>query len=90
LSLERLLWWYGEDKLWAQALGLDPRVVADLAEKFARLRTDKNALSVIRPGAPRDAYLLIPIIEVLEGSAEACGTQASTPSERNASGARRD
>lgn len=41
--------------------------MADLAEEFARLRKDEAAVFRIWPDAPRDAYLLITVIEVLEG-----------------------
>jgi hypothetical protein len=67
LSLARLLWWYGEDELWPRALSLAPLVVADLAPEFGRLGADRPSVESIWPKAPRDAPLLIPIIEYLEG-----------------------
>ena len=67
LSLARLLWWYGEDDLWARALQLPPSVVADLASEFGRLASDPVAVEHVWPHAPRDAPLLIPVIQYLEG-----------------------
>jgi hypothetical protein len=67
LSLARLLWWYGEDELWPLARALEPIVVADLADEFGRLYSNPAAVAKIWPDAPRDAHLLLPVIELLEG-----------------------
>lgn len=67
LSLARLLWWYGEDELWPRALQLPPSVVADLASEFGRFASDRAAVERVWPTAPRDAPLLIPVIQYLEG-----------------------
>jgi hypothetical protein len=67
LSLARRLWCYGEDDLWPRALQLPPSVVADLASEFGRLASDRAAVERIWPSAPRDAPLLIPMIQYLEG-----------------------
>ena len=79
LSLARLLWWYGEDELWPRALGLSPLVVADLAPEFGRLRSDRTAVEQIWPSAPRDAPLLIPVIELLEGRARPAARSRRRP-----------
>ena len=68
LSLARVLWWYGEDDLWAPALGLAPAVVADLAPRFAELRAAPEVMELMWPGAPlADAHLVLGAIEHLEG-----------------------
>lgn len=70
LSLARVLWWYGEDALWAPALELAPDVVADLAPRFAELRAAPEVVELVWPGAPLvDAYLVLGTIEHLEGRA---------------------
>ena len=70
LSLARVLWWYGEDDLWAAALGLLPPVVADLAPRFAELRSSAELVELVWPGAPSaDAHLVLGAIEHLEGRA---------------------
>src|SRR6476661_8314801 len=69
LSLARLLWFYGEDSLWERALAPSPRAVADLAPLFGELRLDGARLHLLRPDGPRDSYLLLPVIELLEGVA---------------------
>lgn len=66
LSLARVLWWYGEDDLWPRALNLPPLAVADLAAEFGRLASDPSAVERLWPSAPRDAFLLIPVIALLE------------------------
>jgi hypothetical protein len=66
-SLARGLWSFGEDELWPQAMVLGPEAVAGLAAEFGRLRTDPAAVQRIWPGAPDEAFLLIPVIEHLEG-----------------------
>ena len=68
LSLGRVLWWYGEDDLWAPALGLAPAVVADLAPRFAELRSAPEVVELVWSGAPlADAHLVLGTIEHLEG-----------------------
>ena len=68
LSLARVLWWYGEDDLWAPALGLAPAVVADLAPRFAELRAAPEVMELMWSGAPlADAHLVLGTIEHLEG-----------------------
>ena len=68
LSLARVLWWYGEDALWATALGLEPVVVADLAPRFAELRASPAVMELLWPGAPlADAHLVLGTLEHLEG-----------------------
>ena len=68
LSLARVLWWYGEDDLWREALGLAPAVVADLAPRFAELRNALEIVELLWSGAPlADAYLVLGAIEHLEG-----------------------
>jgi hypothetical protein len=68
LSLARVLWWYGEDDMWASALGLAPAVVAGLAPRFAELRSAPELVDVLWSGAPlADAYLVLGAIEHLEG-----------------------
>jgi hypothetical protein len=68
LSLARVLWWYGEDVLWGEALGLAPWVVADLAPRFAELRSAPEVMELLWPGAPQaDAHLVLGTIEHLEG-----------------------
>ena len=68
LSLARVLWWYGEDDLWREALGLAPAVVADLAPRFAELRNAPEIVELLWSGAPlADAYLVLGAIEHLEG-----------------------
>jgi hypothetical protein len=68
LSLARVLWWYGEDDLWPAALALGPAAVADLAPRFAELRTSAEVLELLWPGAPRaDAHLVLGVIEHFEG-----------------------
>jgi hypothetical protein len=68
LSLARVLWWYGEDELWTAALHLEPAVVADLAPRFAELRSSPGVLELLWPGAPiADAHLVLGTIEHLEG-----------------------
>ena len=68
LSLARVLWWYGEDDLWAPALELAPAVVADLAPRFAVLRAEPEVMELVWPGAPlRDAHLVVGTLEHLEG-----------------------
>ena len=68
LSLARVLWWYGEDDLWAAALVLTPVVVAQLAPRFAELRSAPRVTELLWPGAPRaDAHLVLGTIEYLEG-----------------------
>ena len=47
LSLARVLWWYGEDGLWATALELEPVVVADLAPRFAELRAAPEVMELL-------------------------------------------
>ena len=70
LSLARVLWWYGEDDLWPDALGLPPAAVADLATRLAELRDAPEIVAIIWPGAPiADAYLVLGVIEHLEGNA---------------------
>ena len=66
LSLARLLWFYGEDSLWERALALSPGAVADLAPVFGELRLDGARLHRLWPDGPRDSYLLLPVIELLE------------------------
>lgn len=68
LSLARLLWWYGEDDLWPRALALPPEAVAGLSRRFALLRWDRREVAEVWPRPPFDAYLLLPVIELLEGS----------------------
>jgi len=63
------LWFYGEDSLWERALAPSPRAVADLAPLFGELRLDGARLHLLRPDGPRDSYLLLPVIELLEGVA---------------------
>jgi hypothetical protein len=68
LSLARVLWWYGEDALWATALELEPVVVADLAPRFAELRASPAVMELLWPGAPlADAHLVLGTLEHLEG-----------------------
>jgi hypothetical protein len=68
LSLARVLWWYGEDGLWPDALGLSPAQVADLAPAFAELRAAPEVIELLWPGAPlADAHLVLGAIEHLEG-----------------------
>ena len=68
LSLARVLWWYGEDGLWRSALVLAPSTVADLATRFAELRSAPQVVELLWPGAPlADAYLVLGTIELLEG-----------------------
>jgi hypothetical protein len=67
-SLARLLWWYGEDDLWPPALGLAPETLASMATQFAALRASPEDVERLWPGAPADAYLLLPTIAELEGS----------------------
>ena len=68
LSLARVLWWYGEDDLWRDALGLTPVVVADLSPRFAELGNAPTVVELMWPGAPlADAYLVLGAIEHLEG-----------------------
>ena len=67
LSLARLLWWYGEDVLWARALVLAPETVALLSEDFAALLAHPEEIARLWPSPPPDAYLLIPTIGELEG-----------------------
>jgi len=66
-SLARELWAYGEDDLWPQALVFEPATLAGLAAEFGRLRTDAEAVGRVWPDAPDEAFLLIPVIERLEG-----------------------
>ncbi len=66
-SLARDLWAFGEDDLWPQALVLAPDAIAGLSAEFGRLRTDPEAVRRIWPDAPEEAFLLIPVIEKLEG-----------------------
>lgn len=66
-SLARDLWAFGEDNLWPEALVLAPEAVASMSAEFGRLRTDPEAVGRIWPGAPEEAFLLIPVIELLEG-----------------------
>lgn len=68
LSLARVLWWYGEDGVWGAALRLAPAVVADLAPRFAELRSAPEVVELLWPGAPlADAYLVLGTLEHLEG-----------------------
>lgn len=66
-SLARDLWAFGEDDLWPEALVLAPAAIAGLSAEFGRLRTDPEAVARIWPDAPEEAFLLIPVIERLEG-----------------------
>ncbi|WP_107772443.1 hypothetical protein [Nocardioides sediminis] len=68
LSLARVLWWYGEDALWPVALELPASVVADLAPRFAELRSAPEGMELLWPGAPlADAHLVLGVIEHVEG-----------------------
>ena len=68
LSLARVLWWYGENDLWTAAHALAPAVVADLAPRFAELRTAPRVVELMWPGAPlADAHLVLGTIEHVEG-----------------------
>ena len=68
LSLARVLRWYGEDDLWGAVLGLAPAVVADLAPRFAELRSAPEVIELLWSGAPlADAHLVLGTIEHLEG-----------------------
>lgn len=67
LSLARMLWWYGEDELWPRALELAPARVAGLAKEFGRLYLDDAKVERLWPQAPKHAYLLLPVIRLLEG-----------------------
>ncbi|HEX2904292.1 MAG TPA: hypothetical protein VHO01_12620 [Jatrophihabitans sp.] len=66
-SLARELWAFGEDDLWPQALVLAPGSIAALSAEFGRLRTDPTAVARVWPQAPAEAFLLLPVIEQLEG-----------------------
>lgn len=66
-SLARELWAFGEDELWPQALVLAPDAIAGLSAEFGRLRTDPEAVHRIWSDAPDEAFLLIPVIEMLDG-----------------------
>lgn len=82
LSLARVLWWYGEDDLWAPALELAPAAVADLAPRFAVLRAEPEVMELVWPGAPlRDAHLVVGTLEHLEGAPDprCAGTAAALP-----------
>lgn len=79
LSLARLLWWYGEDELWPKARALEPIQVADLADEFGRLRDDPAKVARVWPDAPRDAYLVLPVIELLEGRARPAARRRKRP-----------
>jgi hypothetical protein len=69
LSLARIMWWYGEDRLAILALDLEPAVVADLAPRLAELRSAPWVLELLWPGAPpADAHLVLGTIEHFEGS----------------------
>lgn len=66
-SLARDLWAFGEDDLWPEALVLAPESIAALSAEFGRLRTDPTAVARVWPEAPEEAFLLIPVIELLAG-----------------------
>jgi hypothetical protein len=80
LSLARLLWWYGEDRLWEQALNLDPETVADIGERAGELVMTPGLADALWPQRPRgDGPLLIAVIEVFEGTGRPAALRRRRP-----------
>jgi len=68
LSLARLLWWYGEDTLWKQALELTPEAVADIGERAGFLALQPAVADQIWVNRPRSDWpVLLAAIEAIEG-----------------------
>ena len=61
MSLARLLWRYGEDGLWQDALGLSP-------EKVASIGSFAGELALAHPGMGTNEALIAAAIENLEGT----------------------
>lgn len=78
LSLARLLWWYGEDGLWEQALALSPERVADIGERAGAFFADPAARQLWAE-PPRDWPLLLAVIEALEGRARPSARRRRRP-----------
>jgi hypothetical protein len=68
LSIARNLWRYGEDDLMESALALSADQVADIGARAGELMSDTAHANAIWPGLPRNGYLLIAAIEVLDSS----------------------
>jgi hypothetical protein len=67
-TLARLLWRHGEDALWERAFALSPKAVADIGERAGVLLRDQAERERLWPSGPRDDYLLLAVIEALEGT----------------------
>lgn len=78
LSLGRELWRFGEVDLAEQARGLPPGDVLAIGERAGELVLSKAA-EAMWPGGPRNAALLLAVIERLEGRPRPCQRSRRLP-----------
>jgi hypothetical protein len=78
LTLARELFRYGEPALAERAFALLPAEVAQIGSRVADLRMT-GASERIWPGGPRNAALLLGVIEHLDGAARPCSRSRRLP-----------